>query len=79
MVHASQYNQLRTSNGQEDMEGHVSDETYTDAIVSAKYGRYYPGKIVDADNVPDSSGKKWPTTAEKYIIYWYEENNYCAI
>ena len=52
---------------------------YTEAVW-AKYGSYYyPGRLVDVDNVPGDIHKKLPTTAEKYTICWYEENNYSII
>lgn len=62
------------------MEGHEDNKTYRGAIVLAKYDRYYyPVKVVDIDNVSDSICKKLPTTADKYIIHWYGENNCSAI
>ena len=66
---------LRSKRTSWDMEG----IRYTEAVWT-KYGSYYyPGRLVDADNVPGDIHKKLPTTAEKYTICWYEENNYSII
>ena len=67
---------------QEGMERHGGNEAYSGPIVKVwtKYGRYYyPGKSVDAENIPDSIHKKLTTTAEKYIIHWHGKNKYSAI
>ena len=65
---------------QEDMEGHEGNKIYRGEIVWAKYSRYYyPGIAIDVDKVSDSIHKNLPTTAEKYIIHWYEEHDCPAI